>query len=135
MTSAHEMLETYPGAFKLNERDLVEAIDALATCAKTCTACADACLAESDVASLVACIRTNLDCADICNATLRVLSRQTAYDAAVTRGQLEACVQVCRSCGDHCEEHADTGMKHCAVCAEACRRCERACAQLLDAIR
>ncbi|HEX6257659.1 MAG TPA: hypothetical protein VFZ70_17750 [Euzebyales bacterium] len=56
-------------------------------------------VAENDVAALVACIRTNLDCADICNATLRVLSRQTAYDAATTRaraGSLRPGVQLLR---------------------------------------
>jgi hypothetical protein len=84
---------------------------------------------------MVKCIRTNLDCADICDATLRVVSRQTEYDANVTRAQLEACVQACKSCGDECATHGEAGMDHCRVCAEACRRCEQACRNLADAMR
>jgi hypothetical protein len=86
------------------------------------------------VADLVKCIRTCLDCADICTATLRVVSRQTEYDANITRPQLEACVAVCRSCGDECERHAEMH-EHCRVCAEACRRCEQACNELLTAMK
>ncbi len=85
------------------------------------------------VAELVRCIRTDLDCADVCEATARVLSRQTAYDAAVTRSIVQACAQACQSCGAECESHA--GMhEHCRVCAEACRRCETACRAVLEAI-
>ena len=86
-----------PRTFNLDAGQLAEAIDALLTCAQACTACADACLAEDDVAAMVKCIRTNLDCADICETTMRVLSRQTEYDANITRAQREACAQACRS--------------------------------------
>jgi hypothetical protein len=86
------------------------------------------------VAELTKCIRTCLDCDDVCTATLRVVSRQTEYDANVTRAVLQACVAVCKSCGDECERHA--GMhEHCRVCAEACRRCEQACNDLLAAMK
>src|SRR5438105_1492520 len=44
-------------------------IDASFNCVETCTACADACLAERDIGHLVARIRLNLDCAAVCNAT------------------------------------------------------------------
>jgi hypothetical protein len=54
-------------------------------CAQACTACADACLSEQNVADLAKCIRSNLDCADICDTTGRVLSRHTGYDANITR--------------------------------------------------
>ncbi len=60
-------------------------------------------------ADLRKCIRTNLDCADICEATGRVLSRQTEYDAVVTRAILEACAGACRTCGDECQEHGQHG--------------------------
>ena len=53
--------------------------------------------------------------------------------AAVTRLLLQACVAVCKSCGDECEMHAQMHA-HCRVCAEACRRCEEACRNLLGAI-
>jgi len=35
-----------------------------------------------------------------------VVSRQTEYDAAVTRALLEACVSTCKSCGEECERHS-----------------------------
>jgi Domain of Unknown Function (DUF326) len=84
------------------------------------------------VAELTKCIRTNLDCADICDATGRVLSRHTGYDANLTRAVLQTCAQACQSCGDECAQH--THMRHCQVCAEACRRWEQACRQLLDGL-
>jgi Domain of Unknown Function (DUF326) len=84
------------------------------------------------VAELTKCIRTNLDCADICDATGRVLSRHTGYDANLTRAVLQTYAQACQSCGNECAQR--THMRHCQVCAEACRRCEQACRQLLDAL-
>ena len=78
------------------------------------------------VQELAKCIRLDLDCADVCAATLRVVSRQTEYDANVTRPLLQACVATCKSCGDECERHASMH-EHCRVCAEACRDCEQAC--------
>jgi Domain of Unknown Function (DUF326) len=113
---------------------LAKTIDALSDCAQACSACADDCLSEQNVAELVKCIRLCLDCADVCTATLRVASRQTEYDAGVTRPLLEACVAACRSCADECQRHA--GMhEHCRVCAEACGRCGQACNELLSAMR
>ena len=134
MSYAKQMLDTYPGDFNLDAGTLVAAIDAHSDCAQACTACGDDCLSEQQVAELVKCIRLCLDCADICTATLRVLSRQTDYDANVTRPVLEACVAACTSCGDECERHAQMHA-HCRVCAEACRRCEQACSRLLAAMR
>jgi hypothetical protein len=134
MSYARQMLDTYPRDFNLDARVLATAIDALSDCAQACTACADDCLSEPTVAELAKCIRLNLDCADVCTATLRVASRQTEYDANVTRPLVEACVAACRSCGDECERHAEMH-EHCRVCAEACRRCERACRDLLAAMK
>ncbi|MCU0273597.1 MAG: four-helix bundle copper-binding protein [Acidimicrobiales bacterium] len=134
MAHAQQMLDTYPRDFNVDARQLAETIEMLIDCANTCTQCADACLSESDLAGLAKCIRLNLDCADICLATSRVVSRQTEYDANVTRPLLEACIAACRSCGDECESHA-SHMEHCGVCAEQCRRCEQACDALLRAMR
>ena len=134
MSYAAQMLETYPRDINVDRELLARCIDACSDCAQACTACADDCLSEESVAHLVKCIRTNLDCADVCEATGRVLSRQTEYDANITRPVLEACIAACRSCGDECERHAAHGMEHCRVCAEACRRCEQACQELRDAI-
>ena len=133
MPKVLEMLETYPRTFNVDAAVLAEAIEALIECGNTCTQCADACLSEQDVQPMVKCIRLDLDCADVCLAASRVVSRQTEYDANVTRPVLQACIQVCRSCGDECEAHGQH-MDHCRVCAASCRRCERACQALLDAI-
>jgi hypothetical protein len=134
MAKAKEMLETYPRTFNVDADLLARTIEALAECANTCTQCADACLSEQDVSSLVKCIRLNLDCADVCSATSRVVSRQTEYDAGLTRPQLEACIAACTSCGDECDTHAPK-MAHCQVCADSCRRCEQVCRELLAAMK
>jgi len=133
MSSAQQMLETYPKSINLDRDLLAACVDACFECAQACTACADACLSEDMVADLVKCIRTDLDCADLCDATGRVLSRHTGYDANLTRTTLEACARACATCAEECERHA--GMhEHCRVCAEACRRCEQACRDVLAAI-
>jgi uncharacterized membrane protein len=134
MSYAKQMLDTYPRSFNLDAGVLAAAIEALSDCAQACTACADDCLSEEQVQDLIKCIRLNLDCADVCAATIRVVSRQTEYDANVTRPLLEACISVCRSCGDECSSHAEMH-EHCRICAEACRRCEQACQELLSEMR
>ena len=133
MPKADEMLDSYPRSCNVDRALLAAAIEALIECANTCTQCADACLAEEDVQAMVKCIRLDLDCADVCAAASRVISRQTEYDANVTRPVLQACIQVCASCAEECEHHAEH-MAHCKICAESCRRCEAACRSLLDAI-
>ena len=132
MSYARAMLDTYSRAFDADAGVLAAAIDALSDCAQACIADIDADLSEQNVAEMVTCIRLCLHCADICTAAAGVVSRPAAYDAAVTRPLLEACVAICKSCGDECERHAH--MPHCRVCALACRRCERACRELLDAL-
>ena len=133
MSYARQLLDTYPGTIYADAGLLAATIDALSDCAQACRADADADLREQDLDEMITCIRLCWDCADVCTATAGVVSRQTAYDASVTRPLLEACVAICKSCGDECERHAQ--MQHCRVCAEACRRCEQACRQLLDAMK
>ena len=133
MRYARQMLDTYSRTFDVDADVLAAAIDALSDCAQACNADNAADLGEQNVTEMVKCIRLCLDCADICTATVGVISRQTDYDATVTRPLLEACVAICMSCGEECEQHA--GMhEHCRICAEACRRCEQACRVLLDAL-
>ena len=134
MSYARQMLDTYPRDFNVDTGVLATTIDALNDCIKACTADVAADLSEQNVAEMVKCIRLCLDCTDVCAATAGVVSRQTEYDANVTRAVLQACITVCRSCGDECEVHANHGMEHCRVCADECRRCARACQALLDAI-
>lgn len=136
MTAAAEMIRSYPADLGAVDSDaLVRCIVECLSCAQACTACADACLSESDnqLPMLRKCIRSDEDCADICNATARILSRHTGYDANITRSVLQACVTVCRSCDDECNSHASRH-EHCRVCAEACRRCEQACQELINAL-
>ena len=124
------MLDTHPAEATLDEQLLVDCLRACVECAQACTSCADACLSEEMVADLRGCIRLNLDCADVCEATARVLTRRTAFDAVLAQALLEACAVACRGCGDECSQHADMH-EHCRVCADACRRCEEACDRLL----
>jgi hypothetical protein len=132
---ANRMLESYPRDVNVDREVLVRCIDACFDCGEACTQCADDCLSEhGHVDELVKCISLCTNCADICLTTGRVLSRQTEYDANVSRALLEACVVACSSCGDECEQHGEHGMEHCRVCAEQCRRCEQACRDLLAAI-
>lgn len=132
-TNSKAMLEHYPRTLNVDADLLARTLDTIVECANTNTHCADACMAEDNVAEMVKCARLNLDCADVCSATARVLSRQADYDANLTRSLLEACAVACKACGDECAQHAEK-MAHCKVCADACRRSEQACRELLDAI-
>lgn len=132
MTYVKEMLESHPWEGNVDRNVLAECIEECFKCSQTCTSCADACLSEDDVANQRKCIRLDLDCADICQATARVLSRQTEYDAPTSKAQLEACRQACSSCADECESHEH---EHCQICAKQCRKCEQACERLLDAMK
>ena len=118
MAVARQVLDTYPADLGgIDSQQLAAWIEACYECARACTACADACLSEETVDQLRTCIRTDLDRADVCEATGRVLSRHTGYDANPTRAVLEACATACRACGDEREGHAAMH-EHCRVCAE-----------------
>jgi hypothetical protein len=134
MSYARQMLDTYPAALDVDADALAAAVDAITDCAQACIADTDADLGEPNVTDMVRCIRLCLNCADICTATAGVASRPADYDANVVKPLLEACVAICRSCGDECERHARTHA-HCRVCAEACRRCEQACRELLVTLK
>jgi hypothetical protein len=134
MSYARQMLDSYPRTFNLDAGVLAATVDALSDCAQACTADVDADLSEQDLAEMVKCIRLCLDCLDVCTAAIGVTSRLAEYDANVIRPMLEACVAICKSCGDECERHAQHHA-HCRVCAEACRRCEQACREFLAATK
>jgi hypothetical protein len=132
MSYAKQLLNTYSRGFNVDADVLAGAIDALNDCAQACAADTDADLGEPNVAELVTCIRLCVNCTDVCTATVGVVSRSAEYDPDITTPLVEACVAICKSCGDECERHARLH-EHCRVCAEACRRCEQACRQLLTA--
>jgi len=134
MSYARQLLDAYPGTLTAGAGVLAAAIDALSDCAQACIADADDDLREENLAEMVTCIRLCWDCADVCTATLAVVTRQTAYDATVTKPLLEACVAACKRCGDECERHAHHH-EHCRICEEACRRCEHACRELLGTLK
>jgi hypothetical protein len=131
MTSTREMLEAIGRLGGFDEVKLATAIDACADNELTCTACADADLAEDDVAEMSECIRLCVMCADLCALTGRFLSRRAREDRFLITRVLQACVRVCHACADECERHA-AHHKHCALCEKACRACEQACRELLD---
>jgi len=133
MSYARQMLSADPHQSRIDAGVLASAIEALSDCVQACTADVDADLGESDLADMVKCIRLCLHCTDVCAATLGVISRPAEYDINVTRPLVEACVAICKSCGDECERHAEMHA-HCRLCRDACRRCEQACQKLLDAI-
>jgi hypothetical protein len=118
----------------LEANALVACIEAAHDCAATCTACADACLAEDDVAAMRTCIRRDLDCADIASTTAAVLSRQVAMDLGLVRVVLEACAVASKRCAVECELHADHH-EHCRICAEACETLYAASRSLLETLR
>jgi hypothetical protein len=130
---SREILETHPAPAQLDREVLARCIDECLTCLQSCVACADADLAEDDVARMRRCIRLCVDCADVCDATLRQLSRQTDYEASAARAQVAACRELCALCAEECERHAEHH-EHCRICGESCRRCEEACSAVLDAI-
>ena len=101
---------------------------------ETCTACADACLAEREVSHLIACVRLNLDCAAVCTATGSITARSNkAGHRQLLEAQLANCIAFCRACADECARHAMH--RHCLVCAEACTNCADACTGMLAVMR
>lgn len=121
------MIDSHP--YDLPTKEHAAALEALLDCAAHCRLCADACLSEDDVASMVGCIRSDLDCATICSAAAEVIARPGS-SGAPWRQLLEVCIAMCESCAEECGAHDHA---HCQECAEACRRCAEACRALLDA--
>jgi hypothetical protein len=133
MDRIRKMFQTHPSPASDAGDEAFALVTAAAECTFTCTTCADACLEESDPASLRRCIRNNLDCADICQTTSRMISRPGEQESQVLRAQLDACATACRACADECEKHAEMH-EHCRVCAEACRACADACDRMKQAL-
>ena len=96
-TLSKEMLEAHPWQAQIDRDVLARCIDECLACEMSCTACADASVAEENVASLRRCIRLCLDCADTCDATARVIARQTEYVGAISKAQVSSCRELCPS--------------------------------------
>ena len=128
-----QIMELHPQPIGVDREALVRCIEDCLDCGTSCTACADASVAESDVQEMVHCIRLCLDCAEACAATGRIVARQTAPDLTVIRAAIEACAAACLASAEECQRHA-AHHEHCRVCAEECRQCKGACDDLLAAI-
>jgi hypothetical protein len=128
-----EMIKSHPD-LALDPEALVTCIESAQSAVTACTACADACLAEDDIAAMRTCIRRDLDCADIAAATTAVLARQVAMDLGLVRVVLEACTVAAKRCAAECEQHAEAH-EHCRICAQACRELEAASRGLLETLR
>jgi hypothetical protein len=131
LTDTQEILEAVATGVPLDAADLAAAIDACLRCVQTCTTCANADLAEEDVADLRVCARLCINCADVCDVTARLLSRPAQWDAFVVHRLLEACVRSCQNSAEECARHAHHH-RHCAICEKTCRACARACSDLLE---
>ena len=132
--SIAEMIRSHPQvAGNLNEA-LAKAVRHAMFCSAICTSCADACLAEEDVAMLRQCIRYNLDCADVCDMVFKVAARRTASDEALVASALRLCIDACARCAEECARHAQM-MDHCARCAEMCRECADDCRAALATLQ
>jgi hypothetical protein len=131
MTDTEEILDTVPTGVPLGTAAVAAAIDACLRCVQTCTTCANADLAEEDVAELRVCAARCITCADVCDVTARVLSRPAQSDQFVVRHLLDACVRACESSAEECARHAHHH-RHCAICEKVCRTCIQACVALRD---
>ncbi len=67
------MLEAHPHKGEIEIMALMDSIQTCFESAQSCTACADACLAEEYIQDFSQCIRINLDCSAICRVTGRNL--------------------------------------------------------------
>lgn len=99
-------------------------INKLANCIAACQHCADACLSEDDVQSMVDSIRTDRDCADACTLAMNFVARNSRE----AKNAVEFCRDICQKCFKECGQH---DMDHCQHCAKACRECEQACAEFI----
>jgi hypothetical protein len=130
MTDTKEMIGAVPGGVLLAADAVAAAIDACLRCVQSCTTCANADVAEDDVAEMRRCIAQCLNCADVCDAAARLLSRPAYSDPAVIHPLLQACVGTCTSSAEECARHAPHHV-HCAICEKVCRACVEACRALL----
>lgn len=131
MTDTKEILDAVPTGVPLSTKDVAAAIDACLTCVQTCTTCANADLAEEDLAALRVCAALCITCADVCDVTARVLSRPAQSDQLIVHHLLQACIRACENSAEECARHAHHH-RHCAICEKVCRAGTQACAALLD---
>lgn len=132
---ARQLIDCHPlGYGTLDRKKLEAAILGLYSSAQAATACADGILSANLLRDMTECLRACLDTADVCEATAKVLSRCTGYEASVTGPVLEAAIAVLERCGHECARHASMHM-HCRLCSETCLGAAEACRQMLGAVK
>lgn len=112
-------------------RSLAHCIEVCLKTAASCTACADECLDEPDIAALRRCIRFNLDCADVVTLTARILSRRGEPELSTLRTILEAATTICTASAHEAQKHGDK-FEHCKLTAESCLACARECDEVMS---
>jgi hypothetical protein len=70
-----EILESHPLPANIDRELLAACIDTCGECNSSCTVCADASLAQAEVAEMRRSIRLCLDCADVCRRCEAACSR------------------------------------------------------------
>jgi hypothetical protein len=134
MTDVAAILNAHPRTLPgIDEDALVIAVQECLNCAQSCTSCADACIADPSAAHLGRSIGAALNGADMATAAVRVLSRPSAYDRAVTEAVLRAVIETCREGYEEHRKHAPEN-EACVICAEACRKCGQVCRHLLGSL-
>ncbi|GIF02734.1 hypothetical protein [Actinoplanes siamensis] len=134
MTDVAAILNAHPRPLPgIDEDALLIAVTETLNCAQSGTSCADACIGDPSAAHLGKSTGAALNCADMATAAVRVLSRPTAYDRAVTEAVLRALIETCREGYEEHRKHASEN-EACLICAEACRKCGQACRRLLDSL-
>jgi hypothetical protein len=114
----------------MNLPDLAGAFVTFAEAAGLANTCADACLAEPDVADLVECIALDRLVSDSCELAGRVLGRRLLVGAE--QHVLALVLAATEACAKECNRH--TAHAHCIACAAACERAATVARALLDPI-
>ena len=107
-------------------KSLAHCIEMCLQTAASCTACADECLDEPDIANMRRCIRLNLDCADIVGLLARLLSRRGDPELTTLRTYLEAATSICGAAAAESAKHG-ADYEYCKLNAENCMDCAREC--------
>jgi hypothetical protein len=133
MNMTAEMMDSMAGEMAgsplLDMMTVQQCIEACSACEQACVICSDAGMADG----MVRCMSMCASCADLCNTTMRMLMRQTGFDAMSMMSTLEACMTMCSACADECRNHARMS-ETCRMCAQACQQCADACKAMLGVL-
>ncbi len=132
MDVAAQMLEAHPQPRAVDHATLAIAIDALGDAVSAATSCADACLAESNVADMVDCVRACQDAADVAGALARILAR-TGPTPVGSRSLVGAAAKLLGEAASIADSHGQHD-KHCRLSAETLTRAQQALASLEAAV-